>query len=251
MTKELQTHTVYLIGIGGIGMSALARFFRLQGKEVSGYDRNPSPLTRQLEAEGIPVHYTDDPAYIPCDTGLVIYTPAIPEDNMELRYCRDAGLRIRKRAEVLGMIASEYRCIAIAGTHGKTSISSMIAHIFRHNDHPVTALIGGVMTNYDTNMLYDKQSTYLVAEADEYDRSFLKLDPYYALVSALAADHLDIYGSEDDMRASFSDFIGQTHPEGSVLLHDSIAGKLISPENTEYYGSHDNSFVRIASVDVR
>lgn len=251
MTKELQTHTVYLIGIGGIGMSALARYFRKQGKEVSGYDRNPGPLTWQLEAEGIPVHYTDDPAYIPCDAGLVIYTPAIPDDNKELRYCREAGMCIRKRAEVLGMIASEYRCIAVGGTHGKTSISSMIAHIFKHSDHPVTALIGGVMSNYGTNMLIDKQSTYLVAEADEYDRSFLQLKPYLAVVSALAADHLDIYGSEEEMNTSFSDFIGQTHPEGSVLLHESIAGKLKTPENTEYYGKQNNAFVRIASVDIR
>ncbi|MCK5080298.1 MAG: UDP-N-acetylmuramate--L-alanine ligase, partial [Bacteroidales bacterium] len=202
--KELQTNTIYMLGIGGIGMSALARYFRQQGKEVSGYDRTSTPLTQQLEAEGMNIHYSDDPAYIPCDAGIVIYTPAVPESNRELSYCRDMEFNIRKRAEVLGMIAKGHDTIAIAGTHGKTSISSMLAHIMHVSKHPVTAFIGGIMNNYDTNMLRTHESKYLIAEADEYDRSFLNLHPKIAVISTLAADHLDIYGSLENMKASFS-----------------------------------------------
>lgn len=139
MSKNLHTNTIYLIGIGGIGMSALARYFKQQGKEVSGYDRSSTSLTKILESEGMNIHYKDDPACIPCDAGLVIYTPAIPVSNRELLYCREVKLNIHKRAEVLGMIAEDYQTIAIAGTHGKTTISSMISHIMHSKGYPVTA----------------------------------------------------------------------------------------------------------------
>lgn len=248
--KDLQTNTIYMLGIGGIGMSALARYFRQQGKEVSGYDRTSTPLTQQLEAEGMNIHYSDDPAYIPCDAGIVIYTPAVPESNRELSYCRDMEFNIRKRAEVLGMIAKGHDTIAIAGTHGKTSISSMLAHIMHVSKHPVTAFIGGIMNNYDTNMLHTHESKYLIAEADEYDRSFLNLHPKIAVISTLAADHLDIYGSLENMKASFSKFIGQTDTDGRVIIHESVAGQIETPANTIIYGTGQDATLRIHNVRV-
>lgn len=248
--KALQTNTIYLIGIGGIGMSALARYFKQQGKEVSGYDRTETALTRQLEEEGINIHYTDDPAYIPCDAGLVIYTPAIPASNRELTYCREVDMNVLKRSEVLGIIAEGFKTIAIAGTHGKTSISSMIAHIMHHNAYAVTALIGGIMNNYDSNMLLSDKSKYLIAEADEYDRSFLRLHPYISVVSTLAADHLDIYGSLDNMKASFSGFISQTESMGKVILHESVKRMLKSSTDTMVYGMGSEADVRIEHVEV-
>jgi len=248
--NELHTNTVYFIGIGGIGMSALARYFKQQGKEVSGYDRTATPLTRQLEAEGMNIHYKDDPAYIPCDAGLVIYTPAIPDTNRELRYCRGSKLNIKKRAEVLGMIAGDHHTIAIAGTHGKTSISSMAAHIMHHSAYAVTALIGGIMSNYDTNMLRAYKSKYLIAEADEYDRSFLKLHPKTSAISTVAAGHLDIYGSLEKMKASFESFVGQTDPEGRVIIHESVKGQIKTPANTLVYGSSEQLDLCIRNVEI-
>jgi len=248
--RALQTNTIYLIGIGGIGMSALARYFKQQGKEVSGYDRTETALTRQLEEEGINIHYTDDPAYIPCDAGLVVYTPAIPASNRELIYCREVDMNVMKRAEVLGLIAKGFKTIAIAGTHGKTSISSMIAHIMHHNAHAVTAMIGGIMNNYDSNMLRTEKSKYLIAEADEYDRSFLKLHPFISVVSTLAADHLDIYGSLDNMKTSFAGFISQTSKKGKVILHESVNEILKASIKPLVYGRGNEADIRIEHVEV-
>ncbi len=248
--KELQTNTIYLIGIGGIGMSALARYFKQQGKEVSGYDRAKTPLTIQLQKEGMNIHYEDNPAYIPCDAGLVIYTPAIPDTNRELLYCRELNFTVLKRAEVLGLITKDYNTIAIAGTHGKTSISSMAAHIMHHGGHSATALIGGIMNNYDSNMLRTNKSKYLIAEADEYDRSFLKLHPWIAVVSTVAADHLDIYGSVDKMKESFSNFVQQTEAGGHVIIHENVLGLIDTPANTIVYGSGKEASIQIRDVRV-
>ncbi len=250
MNKVLQTNTIYLVGIGGIGMSALARYFRRQGKEVSGYDRSRNALTAQLETEGMNVHYTDDPAFVPCDTGLVIYTPAIPVTNRQLRYCRDVGMKIYKRAEVLGMIAEEFRTLAVAGTHGKTTISSMIAHIMHSTGHPVTAFIGGIMSNYDSNMIDDKGSAYLVAEADEYDRSFLLLEPEVAVISRIAADHLDIYGSLDQMSDSYSAYVSRIRAGGLLIAHESVDGQITLPSSTMLYGTGARADIRIMNLRV-
>jgi UDP-N-acetylmuramate--alanine ligase len=247
---NLQTNTIYLIGIGGIGMSALARYFKQQGKEVSGYDRTSTPLTKLLEAEGINIHYTDDPAYFPCDAGLVIYTPAIPDSNRELDYCREVEANVFKRAEVLGMIAEDHQSIAVAGTHGKTTISSMITHIMHSNTYPVTAFIGGIMSNYNTNMIYNEKSTYLVAEADEYDRSFLKLHPQIAVISTIDADHLDIYGSMENLQASFSEFISQVSDEGAIIVHESVKDQISIPENSLVYGKGDDVDLRIENIRI-
>ena len=250
MSEALHTNTIYLIGIGGIGMSALARYFKQQGKEVSGYDRTSTPLTKLLESEGMNIHYTDDPAYIPCDAGLVIYTPAIPKSNMELDYCRDMDFNIYKRAEVLGMIAEDYKSIAIAGTHGKTTISSMITHVMHSKAYPVTALIGGIMNNYNTNMILNEKRNYLVAEADEYDRSFLKLHPHIAVVSTLAADHLDIYGTMENLKKSFSEFVSQVNPEGVLIVHESVRDQIDIPKNSLVYGSGPSADLRIENIRI-
>jgi UDP-N-acetylmuramate--alanine ligase len=251
MTGVFKTNTIYLIGIGGIGMSALARYFRQQGKEVSGYDRTETALTKQMESEGMNIHYTDNPAYIPFDAGLVIYTPAIPENNRELRYCREGDFTVMKRAEVLGLLSEKFKTIAIAGTHGKTSISSMIAHIMHHNEYAITALVGGIMTNYDSNIIRASKSKYLVAEADEYDRSFLKLHPWIAVVSALSADHLDIYGSLENMKSSFMKFIRQTDPQGKVILYEDVAKEIKSTVNTLTYGGKAGADIRIKDIHVK
>ena len=249
--KHLQTHTIYLIGIGGIGMSAIARYFKQQGKEVSGYDRVSTPLSRQMETEGMNIHYKDDPAYIPCDAGLVIYTPAIPESNMELAYVRELNFNLRKRSEVLGMIAASYKPIAVAGTHGKTTISSMIAHVMHSTNNPVTALIGGIMSNYGTNMINDEDSKFMVAEADEYDRSFLKLHPYISVISTVAADHLDIYGSVNKLEESFSEFAFQTSAHGMLIIHEDVVGRINLPENKMVYGQGEKADFRISNIRVR
>ncbi len=250
MNENLKTNTIYMLGIGGIGMSALARYFRRQGKEVSGYDHARTPLTMQLETEGMNVHYRDDPAYIPCDAGLVIYTPAIPSTNRELTYCREVDFVVRKRAEVLGMIAEDFDTLAVAGTHGKTTISSMIAHILHSSGTAVTAFIGGIMNNYDSNLLDDPESRFLVAEADEYDRSFHYLKPWIAVVSAVSADHLDIYGSEDALRRSFSGFIERIRPGGTLVVHEGVQHMFSLPQNTVTYGHGTGASLRISNVRV-
>ena len=250
MTGILHTNTIYMIGIGGIGMSALARYFLSLGKEVSGYDRSPTPLTASLEREGISVHYHDDPSFVPSGAGLVIYTPAIPPDNKELLYCREHGFTLMKRAEVLGEIAAVYKTIAVAGTHGKTSISSMITHIMHHGGVGVTAFLGGIMQDYDTNFIGTAGSRYLVAEADEYDRSFLKLEPSIAVISSMAADHLDIYGSVEEMTRSFREFTKKIRPGGTLIVHESIAGRIPLPGGTVIYGEGKAANPRISGSGI-
>ena len=185
---------IYFIGIGGIGMSAIARYFKFKGCNVSGYDRTPSDLTAELEKEGIPVHYTDDTAFIPADPSdtLVVYTPAIPHDMGELVYVQEHGYRVLKRSRILGEITEGQRCLAVAGTHGKTTTSTLLAHIFESSGEGCSAFLGGISKNYGTNLLTAGNDV-VVAEADEFDRSFLQLHPETAVITAMDADHLDIY----------------------------------------------------------
>ena len=186
---------VYFIGIGGIGMSAIARYYKFKGVEVSGYDRTPSPLTAQLEAEGIPVHYEDDCSRIPSEveSTLVVYTPAIPSSLGELQYVLSHGYKVLKRSQILGEITAGQTTLAVAGTHGKTTTSTMVAHILTEAGEGCSAFLGGISRNYGTNMLMSKVPT-AVVEADEYDRSFLQLHPAIAVITAMDADHLDLYG---------------------------------------------------------
>ena len=201
---------IYFLGIGGIGMSAIARYYKFKGLDVSGYDRTPSDLTHALETEGIDVHYDDDPERIPKDTGstLVVYTPAIPDDLAEFRYVREHGYRVIKRSQMLGEITAGQRCLAVAGTHGKTTTSTLVAHILTEGGNGCSAFLGGISKNYGTNMLVSHVPT-VVAEADEFDRSFHQLHPAIAAITAMDADHLDIYGDLAHVQEAFRIFASQ------------------------------------------
>ena len=206
----MKYQNIYFIGIGGIGMSAIARFCKFKGFRVSGYDRTPSDLTRQLEAEGIPVHYNDDSAMLPEDreNTLVVYTPAVPGDFGELAYAREKGYEVIKRSRMLGELTRGERCLAVAGTHGKTTTSTMIAHILTEGGNGCSAFLGGISRNYGTNMLVS-DTPVVVAEADEFDRSFLQLHPAIAVITAMDADHLDIYGDLAHVQQAFREFASQ------------------------------------------
>ncbi|HEY2648048.1 MAG TPA: UDP-N-acetylmuramate--L-alanine ligase [Puia sp.] len=207
---------IYFIGIGGIGMSALARYFRLQGKRVAGYDKTETALTRALMEEGIPVSYVDDAATIPKDVQLVVYTPAIPKEHQGLNYYREHGYELMKRSEVLGLITADSLNVCVAGTHGKTTISTMIAHILRDSGMGSNAFLGGISVNYNTNFWSDKNNISVV-EADEYDRSFLKLHPDIAVISSMDADHLDIYGTKEAVEEAFLAFSKKIKSGGTLV----------------------------------
>jgi UDP-N-acetylmuramate--alanine ligase len=216
MMELKDIRTIYFIGIGGIGMSALARYFHFHGKTVSGYDKTATTLTRELEAEGIPIHYADDPTQIPTDPDLVVYTPAVPNDHRELNYYLDHKKTLMKRSEVLGLITNSSFNICVAGTHGKTTITTMIAHILRHSGYGCNAFLGGIAVNYNSNYWSDERNV-CVVEADEYDRSFLRLRPDIAVITAMDADHLDIYGTAEAVEQAFIDFSGCLKPGGLLF----------------------------------
>ncbi len=214
----------YFIGIGGIGMSALARYFKYIGKNVSGYDRTPSHLTAELESEGIQIHYEDRPDLVPINVEktFVIYTPAIPADLAEMEYVRSQGYSMCKRSRALGQIAGDKDCLAISGTHGKTTTSTLTAHIFTSStEDGCTAFLGGISKNYHTNLLMSRGQA-LVAEADEYDRSFLQLHPKIAVITATDADHLDIYGTHGAVKEAFREFASQVAPDGYIVVKDGV-----------------------------
>ena len=230
MTRNMKTYNnIYLIGIGGIGMSALARWFHHSGSRVSGYDRTPSPITRALEEEGIPVHFEDNASFIPPDTDstLVIYTPAVPQEMGELSYARSRGYRTIKRSEALEEITAGHRCLAVAGTHGKTTTSTMLAHILTVSGEGCTAFLGGISRNYGSNLLLS-DSGMMVAEADEFDRSFLRLHPEGSVITAMDADHMDIYRDIDDLRETFVEYGSQ------------VSGMLVVKKGLEQYFRNGN-----------
>lgn len=220
---------IYFIGIGGIGMSAIARYYKFKGCNVSGYDKTPSELTGELIAEGIGVHYEDNTDFIPKDVEntLVVYTPAIPHDLKELLYVQEHGYTLLKRSKTLGEIAKGQRCLAVAGTHGKTTTSTLLAHIFTDSKVGCSAFLGGISKNYDTNLLVSHNPT-IVAEADEFDRSFLQLFPEIAVITAMDADHLDIYGDLKHVHEAFQAFAGQV--SGTVITK---LGLDITPNHTK------------------
>ncbi|MBL7781041.1 MAG: UDP-N-acetylmuramate--L-alanine ligase [Saprospiraceae bacterium] len=207
---------IYFIGIGGIGMSALARYFRLHGAEVHGYDRTETNLTRSLAAEGMHLHYEDDVAFIPENVDLVVFTPAVPKDHAELNWFLERGYPVKKRAEVLGIISRAKRCIAIAGTHGKTTTSTMTSHLMRACGIDATAFVGGISLNLGSNFV-EGSSDWVVVEADEYDRSFLHLHPEIAVLNSIDPDHLDIYGTEEAVVESYKQFVRQIKPGGKLI----------------------------------
>lgn len=212
--KDIQR--ICFIGIGGIGMSAIARYFISRGVVVSGYDRAQTPLTGSLEAEGMQIHYTDDIALLDKAANLVVYTPAVPKDHTELNWYRDNGYAVVKRSDVLQIITKNSFNICIAGTHGKTSISTMTGHILRETGYGCNAFLGGISVNYETNF-WSSDNNVCVVEADEYDRSFLKLDPDIAVVTAMDADHLDIYGTVEAMQSAFVQFAGKIKSNGLLI----------------------------------
>jgi UDP-N-acetylmuramate--alanine ligase len=207
---------IYFIGIGGIGMSALARYFNTQGVIVSGYDKTPTTLTQDLAHEGIQIHFDDDINKIDKDATVIVYTPAIPAEHKELNYLRDNGYLVVKRSDVLNWITENAFTIAIAGTHGKTTTTSMTAHILRHTGYGCNAFLGGIASNYNTNF-WSHEKNVVVVEADEYDRSFLKLAPNIAVVTAVDPDHLDIYGTPDEVLKAFGQFTDKIKQGGTLI----------------------------------
>lgn len=218
---------VYFLGIGGIGMSNLARYFMAKGKGVAGYDRSETNLTKDLVAEGAMIHYFDDVSLIPAgfkdkENTLVVYTPALPDDSAELSFFRQNGFDIHKRAEVLGLITKNTKALCCAGTHGKTTTSSMLAHILKQSHLDCNAFMGGILKNYNSNLMLSEKSEYTVVEADEYDRSFHWLHPYMALITSVDPDHLDIYGTEDAYLEGFEKFTSLIQPGGALVMKHNI-----------------------------
>ncbi|MGD0709806.1 MAG: UDP-N-acetylmuramate--L-alanine ligase [Bacteroidales bacterium] len=236
---------VYLLGIGGIGMSALARFFKAKGVQVSGYDKTRTALTDELCEEGISVHFDENIKMIPKDIDLVIYTPAIPKEHKEFIFLKEKGIEIHKRAEILGLITQNVYTIAVSGTHGKTTITSMIAHILKLSGKDIFSFIGGISKNYKSNLILSEKNSIAVVEADEFDRSFLQLHPDIAVISAMDADHLDIYGNQDYMIESFRLFASQIKENGKLFLKKNLelTSIVIKPitysakEKADYYAT--------------
>lgn len=244
---------IYFLGIGGIGMSALARYFQILGKQIAGYDRTSTGLTQTLEQEGMNIHYTDDITLIPSsfmaekENTLVIFTPAVPSDHSEYQYLKQNGFEFKKRAEVLGLISRAKDVIAIAGTHGKTTTSTMAAHLLKQSHLGCSAFLGGISKNYHSNLVLTPESNWVVAEADEYDRSFLQLTPKLAVVTAMDADHLDIYGTHEEVKKAFWQFISQIQPDGALVIKKGLnPGKACSAkvytyslqEEADFYASN-------------
>lgn len=232
--------SVYFVGVGGIGMSALARYFEAKGKHVAGYDKTPSDLTAALINEGIRIHYMDDVALIPADckqvdSTLVVYTPAIPETHAELNFFRENGFTLMKRAQVLGEITRSERGLCVAGTHGKTTTSSMLAHLLKQSHVDCNAFLGGILKNYNSNLMLSDKSDLAVIEADEFDRSFHWLNPYMAVITAVDPDHLDIYGTPEAYRESFEHFTSLIRSDGCLVMKKGLQLQPRLPKGAKLY----------------
>ena len=241
--------SLYFVGAGGIGMAALERYFLARGNRVAGYDRTPSDLTRDLQREGVHIDFDDDPELIPDDCRdpehtLVVYTPAVPSSHRRLTYFRENGFEVIKRAALLGIVTSHSKALCFAGTHGKTTTSSMAAHILHNSEMGCTAFLGGVLRNYDSNFLLSLTSPYSVIEADEYDRSFHHLRPFIAVITSTDPDHLDIYGTPENYLESFAHFTELIQPGGSLIVHTGLALKPRPVEgvSTYTYGRESGDF---------
>lgn len=242
--------SVYFLGIGGIGMSAIARYFISRGVKVSGYDKTETVLTKQLEAEGISIHYTDDVNLVDKNAVLYVYTPAIPKDHKGFNFLKDNGYDLLKRSEVLGMITKSSFNICIAGTHGKTTTSTMIAHILRHSGYGCNAFLGGIASNYDTNF-WSSERNVCVAEADEYDRSFLRLSPDVAVITAIDPDHLDIYGTEEKFRDAFAEFTTKLKPGGLLISKYGLIGSAEFKAPSQLTYDLQESAADIKALDIK
>ena len=252
---------VYFIGAGGIGMSALVRYFLSKGKKVGGYDRTPSQLTEKLIEEGAEIHYEEsiekiNPVFLDAESTLVVYTPAIPANHVELQYFQTHGFTIHKRSQVLGMLTRSGKALCAAGTHGKTTTSTMAAHLLHQSQIGCNAFLGGISKNYETNLLLSKTSEYIVIEADEFDRSFHWLTPYATVITATDADHLDIYGTEEAYLESFNHYTSLIQPGGALIMRKGIC---LSPRLQEgvtiyTYSSEEGDFhaenIRIGNGEI-
>jgi UDP-N-acetylmuramate--alanine ligase len=241
---------IYFIGIGGIGMSALARYFNQKGCEVAGYDRTRTALTLQLEASGITIHYEDNIELIPKDADAIVYTPAIPASHTELLYYLENGYQVVKRSEVLRWITEASFNICIAGTHGKTTISTMVAHILRHSGYGCNAFLGGISANYHSNF-WSNENNVVVVEADEYDRSFLKLVPDIAVITAMDADHLDIYGTEKEVEDSFIQFSKKIKTNGVLISKYGLKRKRELNASKQFTYSLDNENASVFAKNIK
>ncbi|MCK9220469.1 MAG: UDP-N-acetylmuramate--L-alanine ligase [Bacteroidales bacterium] len=247
---------IYFLGIGGIGMSSLARYFAWKGAHVSGYDRTPTALTTQLIKEGMVIHFEDDPGQIPLHPDLVVYTPAIPHDLAELSFLKEKGFPLKKRAEVLGLISSSMKTIAVAGTHGKTTTSTLIAHLLSCCDIEHFAFLGGISRNYGTNFLFNASNhptgnPYCVVEADEYDKSFLQLAPHIAIITSADADHLDIYGNEEELQKTFEEFTSRIQANGALILKQGTSITPIQKQNFKEYSYSLNGISDFKAKNIR
>ena len=240
---------IYFIGIGGIGMSALAKYYLSKNASVSGYDKTVTTLTKQMENEGINIHYEDSVDLLDKNAQLIVYTPAIPKDHKELNYYLHNNYEVIKRSALLGAITKSSFSICIAGTHGKTTISTMVAHILRHSGFGCNAFLGGISVNYNTNF-WSSDNNVSVAEADEYDRSFLQLSPDIALISAMDADHLDIYGTKENMEQSFVQFSERLKAGGLLLTNYVLTVEKFSAANHIRYSLNDND-ADVFSTNIR
>jgi len=235
-------HSIYFLGIGGIGMSALARYFHLQGTMVNGYDKTKTSITDALEAEGINVHFEENIELIPSNVDLVVYTPAVPKDHTEYLYLIEKNIPIIKRSDLLGMITNNVFTIAVSGTHGKTSITSMIAFIINTAGKNVNAFIGGISKNFNSNLLVNSQAPdIIVVEADEFDRSFLKLYPDIAVISSMDADHLDIYENKENVKSSFFEFTQHIKTDGKLVLKSNLSFEKPTGRNQFIYSLNDST----------
>lgn len=252
-------HTVYFLGVGGIGMSAIARYFNSLDCKVVGYDKTRTVLTSKLEDEGVEIHYDEDVDQIPSsiknkEAGtLVIYTPAIPKNNKEFIYLNKEGVKLWKRSEVLGLISQNYFTIAVAGTHGKTTTSSIVAHILNECGVSCIAFLGGISLNFNSNLLLSESPTTLVVEADEFDRSFLTLSPDIALITSIDADHLDIYGDKDVMKNAYSEFVGKIKKDGKLISKQDCIDELTIREDikTSSYSGSEKAAVGVDNVVIK
>lgn len=241
-------HNVYFIGIGGIGMSALARYFRANGKQVAGYDKTPTEITDALVDLEIAVHFEDevakiDAAFLNQEHTLVVYTPAVPKNHIELQYFKDKNFYVLKRSQVLGLITENTYCLAVAGTHGKTTTSSILGHLMYECEVKLTAFLGGITENYNSNLILSGTEVSVV-EADEFDRSFLTLSPNLACITSMDADHLDIYGDSSALIKSFEDFSNRIKPNGKLFVKNGLPLKGIT------YGIEDDAHYTIQNINI-
>lgn len=247
----MKSKTYYFVGIGGIGMSAIARYLKQTGNNILGYDRTPTALTEELVAEGMDIKYEDDPSHIANrHIDMVIYTPAIGDDNRILQYARENALVVKKRSEVLGLITNQKKTIAVAGTHGKTTTSGMIAHILTKSNIGCSAFLGGISNNYHTNCLINPDSDYVVVEADEYDRSFLQLSPYMSVITSVEADHLDIYGTLSEVEKAFACFADKTDKSGKLFVKDTLCERIAFEHKSLSYSLLEQTDYHVANIRV-